>query len=327
MKRLIFTLLFSGSYTVRAAQALVTNNSHEYSEQEQAAAKRMFVTLDPMFSPMSSQKRLRLIENFLKKYPTIVNIQDTKGRTPLMYAAGEGYWEIAKLLIAAGAKLNEKNIDDMTALMFAARYGRTSVVKLLVGAGASLDEKDNKGWTALMHLANSAFGDGYADTIKILIESGADINARDNDDWTPLMRAADWGYTQVVKPLIEAHAKLNEKNRLGRTALMYAALGRDAEIIKLLIAVGADQTIKDNWNETAADLARNQGFEKEYQAVLKKDKAERVRYKKAQTVARQEVEEHIRIPDLAHIVTDYAYHPQIPHDLPKNENESKCTVQ
>ena len=58
-----------------------------------------------------------------------------RGKTTLMYAAGNGHLQCTELLIAAGADVNKRSKHNLTALMLAARHGHDSCVKALVEAG------------------------------------------------------------------------------------------------------------------------------------------------------------------------------------------------
>ncbi len=73
--------------------------------------------------------------------------------TALMWAARNGYTEIAELLIKHGAKIEAKDRDNGTALMWAALRGKTETVELLLRYGADTTPEDkHSGWclTALM---------------------------------------------------------------------------------------------------------------------------------------------------------------------------------
>lgn len=78
-------------------------------------------------------------------------------RSPLLYAAMNGNIEIAKLLLCAGA--NVDNFDDfgMSALHYAARRYKYSpgMVHFLVNRGAALDEHDGDGFTPVCYLEMS----------------------------------------------------------------------------------------------------------------------------------------------------------------------------
>mmetsp|Transcript_69765 Transcript_69765/g.114276 ORF Transcript_69765/g.114276 Transcript_69765/m.114276 type:complete len:120 (+) Transcript_69765:394-753(+) len=65
------------------------------------------------------------------------NLKDTSfGRTPLMYAARDGYVDIVKQLLAAGADTGIEDKDGMTAILHAEERDREKVVKLLQEAVA-----------------------------------------------------------------------------------------------------------------------------------------------------------------------------------------------
>lgn len=71
------------------------------------------------------------------------------GSSPLILASVFGKNEIAKTLIDAGVKLDQKNNDGSTALISAAFFCRTEMVQMLLDAGADKSIKNNYGSTAL----------------------------------------------------------------------------------------------------------------------------------------------------------------------------------
>ena len=63
---------------------------------------------------------------------TDVNAKDAQfGGTPLHFAVGSGYKEIAELLISKGADVNPKNYNDETPLDWAIQYNKTETAELL----------------------------------------------------------------------------------------------------------------------------------------------------------------------------------------------------
>jgi len=71
------------------------------------------------------------------------------GATPLMSAASRGHYEVACLLVEAGASINASTQSGWTALIAAANIGHFEIVQLLLDAGANVNARDNHGDTAL----------------------------------------------------------------------------------------------------------------------------------------------------------------------------------
>lgn len=132
--------------------------------------------------------------------------EDWGGQTALMWAAAQSQPEMIRVLVKAGARVDERaTVRDwqrrvtaegrpkdmyrggLTPLLFAAREGCTPCVDELLEAGADIDLDDPDGVTALvMALLNR-----HWDTARHLIEAGADVNLWDIYGQTPLYVAVD----------------------------------------------------------------------------------------------------------------------------------------
>ena len=71
------------------------------------------------------------------------------GWSPLHYAAASGDAEIARLLLARGARIDALAPNDQTPLMVAAREGQEASVDALLSAGANTVLKNGEGLTAI----------------------------------------------------------------------------------------------------------------------------------------------------------------------------------
>ena len=80
---------------------------------------------------------------------------------------------------------NTPNLVGQTSLILASEQGHEGTCKLLLSAGASLEQQDNAGWTALISAANK----GHLGTVLLLLGAGANINAQSNLGSTALDRA------------------------------------------------------------------------------------------------------------------------------------------
>jgi ankyrin repeat protein len=98
-----------------------------------------------------------------------VNARGLKsGVTPLMMAVGGSHIATARALIDGGANVNVE-ADGVTALRIAAAMGETIMLKDLLAAGARLNDRDPRGRTAL---ALARLGK-HAEAVKVLQAAGA----------------------------------------------------------------------------------------------------------------------------------------------------------
>jgi ankyrin repeat protein len=142
-------------------------------------------------------------------------------------------------LIENNSDVNQKNKDGQTSLHLAARSGHKEVARLLIAEGAIVNEEDKKNSFTPLHYAVTF---GHIEVAKLLITEGARINARDDHGFIPLHWAALCNRKQLVELLMAKGAQVNAKDKVDRTPLYYSCIFRetDADIIELLLANGAD---------------------------------------------------------------------------------------
>jgi len=152
------------------------------------------------------QKLAQLLEG-----PVIPQIDSVRhGMSPLLEALFRNKYDIAKLLIKAGANLHKKDRHDNTALMYA--IDNPDIVKLLIAKKVNLDQENETDSTALMLAAEKEL----IETMKLLIDAGAD---------------------------------LDRTNYEACTALTFALISENAEIIQLLLRAGADPFMGETMEE------------------------------------------------------------------------------
>ena len=142
------------------------------------------------------------------------------GMTALLFAARSGDAESARLLVAAGADVNDALPDGTSALIVAAHSGHRLVAMALLEKGAN-PNAGRIGYTAL----HAAVLRSDGDLVKALLARGADPNAPITNG-TPVRRnSQDF---ELPKTLI------------GATPYALAAKFLEPEIMQVLAAAGAD---------------------------------------------------------------------------------------
>ncbi len=104
---------------------------------------------------------------------TAGTIIDEGGFTPLLFAARTGNVDAARLLLAAGADVNDMKPDRATALVVAAHSAQEKVALLLLERGANPNAAE-AGYTAL----HAAVLRDLPELANALIARGADVNAK-----------------------------------------------------------------------------------------------------------------------------------------------------
>jgi len=169
------------------------------------------------------------------------SVQDARqveagGSTALLFAAQAGDGESARLLIQAGANVNDTAADGNAALVLATFAGYPAVARMLIDAGADPNAA-GAGYTAL----HAAALRGDLATVTALLAKGASPDAlltkgspvrRFGSQWalptpftgaTPLFVAASYLEVEIMRALLAAGAKPGVALPNGLTPLLAAA--------------------------------------------------------------------------------------------------------
>ncbi|MQA91432.1 MAG: hypothetical protein GEU90_14600 [Gemmatimonas sp.] len=145
---------------------------------------------------------------------------DHGGNTPLLFATMRGDLASARILVDAGADVNETSPYGASAIVYAAHSGNAELVRYLLEKGAD-PNADGAGYTAL----HAAMLRRHVDAATHLLEYGADPNAP-LQTTTPTRRASDDFYFHPAW--------------VGTTPFWLAARFSQPRVMRLLLDHGAD---------------------------------------------------------------------------------------
>jgi ankyrin repeat protein len=154
--------------------------------------------------------------------------------TALMQAVKANDVARVKQLIAQGVNVNEIDSGGDAPLILAAYNGYTEVTRLLLEAGADVGALDPGMKATALHAAAYA---GRTDAAKLLVQHGIDIDKQGPYNGYTALHDSIWqNNIDVARVLIDAGANLHLKNHEGQTALDFAKAKRRAEIAQMIEA-------------------------------------------------------------------------------------------
>lgn len=125
-----------------------------------------------------------------------------------------------------------KNLKGRSALHIATYYNQIECVKLLVEAGADLNQRERTYQQNCLHIACNR---GFVELVEYFLAKGMDVNEVDVDGYTPLHIAVYSKKYEIVKLLLEKGADKTKKMENGKTPKQLAMrLNAPKSIIDLL---------------------------------------------------------------------------------------------
>jgi ankyrin repeat protein len=263
-----FILIFVG--LILLAIKLHQVGRERWAKYTYARVKTGFATADEKLSLLiyaSCHGHVDMVQDVMSRNVD-VNLQE-HGETALDVAAN---YEIARLLLDAGAQINNEKIPGMLdnalksnevaflrllyeitphipyrqQLLLQALSNKRSeeIIRFLIENNAPIHEVDTQGWgdfeiryaggTALIY----AIAHDYSpEIIRLMVTYGADVNYRDLQGKTPLMFVV--GESNNVNALVDSGADVNAQDKQGKTPLMWLITAVDLEYYH-------DQFLSDN---------------------------------------------------------------------------------
>ena len=155
--------------------------------------------------------------------PSTTRLADIGGFTPLLFSARRGDIESARLILEAGADVNEVDAYGSTALVIAAHSDQGDLARFLLEEGADPNAAD--GGYAPLHAAVLS---GDEELVEALLAKGADPNATVTQG-TPMPRASQ--------------QLLLSSKVVGATPFFLAAKYAATDLMRILAAAGGDPLV------------------------------------------------------------------------------------
>ncbi len=212
--------------------------------------------------------------------------EGTLEQTALMLAVAENHVPVVRLLLEVGGSATVRTTNQFTPLLFAAQQGNLDAARLLLAAGADVNEaapdgiggdtnarsryvRDTEAAALLV-----AIDSGHPEMALFLLERGADPD-HDGAGRSALHAAVQRKMPEVVAALLAQGADPNARlarrlpfvsrrifqangltpNEIGATPFFLAASFNDLESMRLLVDAGADPHLVTDDNTTALMVA------------------------------------------------------------------------
>ena len=173
--------------------------------------------------------------------------------TPLTAAACHGRINLGRLLLGAGADINQVNAVELTPIFVAIEENKGNFLRWLLENKADVNHKNKRGEIPIGQAIKENI-----DVLGMLLGAGADVNQQYGYGWTPLTRMVCEGKERIVQSLLNANNSVDAPDSNGATALFWAIHTSNQKIAQDLVNRGHSQLI-----------IRDGAFSKPHQKKLK----------------------------------------------------------
>lgn len=210
-------------------------------------------------------KRQVAVVDELVKHGADVDLASKTGFTPLMFAAQQGDADSARILLKAGANVDEAQPKTaLTPLLIASAMGQAKAVDALLDGGANPNLVDSDGYAALHRaVRDSDYGidferqDATLHIVKSLLTHGANPNLRIKQDKAKAADEVKKGSGVALKR--RTALTVTEIVLQGSTPLLLAAETSNLAVVKALVDGGADPNIPTEEGTTPLIMAAGAG--------------------------------------------------------------------
>jgi ankyrin repeat protein len=173
--------------------------------------------------------------------------------TRFLFAASREDLPTLRLMLNNGIDPDSADYDRRNALMVSAMNGNCETVALLLEHHANPNLTDVHGTTALYEAVKG----NHIECMRILQQFGGDLCLSEDAAATKLCQCVFDGDIVMLSRLCQAGIDVNAGDYDRRRAVHIAASEGNLAAIKVLVKYGADLNVRDRWNQTIEDEAKN----------------------------------------------------------------------
>ncbi|XP_003974129.2 DNA-binding protein RFXANK [Takifugu rubripes] len=146
---------------------------------------------------LAAQGEVSEVAAHLSKDTSLLNKQDERGFTPLMWAAAFGEKSTVDFLLDKGADPKAIAWERESALTLASSGGYVDIVKSLLSHGVDINTYDWNGGTPLLYAVRG----NHIKCVQALLASGADMTIESESGYSPMALAFALGHKKIQKVL------------------------------------------------------------------------------------------------------------------------------
>ena len=209
------------------------------------AQKKSTLTADPKIIQCIKNGDVACVTEFLGSGGNLKAV-DEKGLPLLTLAAETNNARVVRILINAGADVNDAGPGDEAPLCRAALFGRKEIVQTLFDAGAKADvicDSDHGDSALMVAIRGAMFSEmpfEFKETFLNTKEESAG-SKEESDNLHQVLATPANDFLEIAQMLLTRGADVNvvAKCDVGESALMYATMSANLEMVKTLMAHGA----------------------------------------------------------------------------------------
>ena len=220
---------------------------------------------------MLAENNIKAAKSILNQVPTLLNVPNNLGKTPLIYTLEKNKETAFAFLIEQNADVKVLDSSKSSVLHYLAKSKYPKFIKQVIVKGADLNQRNQDGDTAIL----VSVKDSNVLTFKELMANGAD-NSTKSLDGKPiliiahefLLKAITANKTKMFIEIINQGANVNITTASNKSLLTEYIEKGNAEIVTALLKNGADKKVLDKDGNNLLHIACMIGKEEVVKVLL-----------------------------------------------------------